>query len=134
MNLLSDFPRPCCGMPSAKRASPAGGSGRVAHRLPPIAMPRVQIEILPWLSQQLRPGTRGSIILEAEGTTLRDVLGRLAADEPNAAALALNPDDARWEGHVQVLLNDRLVIWRGEADTPLQAGDRLTLVPPYVGG
>jgi molybdopterin synthase sulfur carrier subunit len=59
--------------------------------------------------------------MQLEAATLRDV----------AAALKKDPLMAEWIETSAVAVNDTLV---ASLDTPLQSGDRVSLLPPVCGG
>jgi molybdopterin converting factor small subunit len=64
--------------------------------------------------------------------TLRSVLRGLSGRHPELAA-ALWHGDALGE-HIEVLVNDAVVGITHELDSPLTAGDRVTLLAQFMGG
>ncbi len=97
-------------------------------------MARVRVEVLPWVSDELRPGETGHVWIEADGATLHGLLKSLAESDPAFARLVFDLAADRPRDAIQVLVNDRAVAWLQERDAPLSAGDRVTLVPAYAGG
>ncbi len=77
---------------------------------------QIQVEVSPWLSDALRPGASGSLLLQVEASTLRDALARLATADEDFARLVFDVTGQHPREHVQVLHNDRLVAWLAEAD------------------
>ena len=66
-------------------------------------------------------GPIGKKPLEVEAGTLREVSDLLKQDETLAD----------WLPKCAVALNDTMV---GDLDTPLKAGDKITILPPVCGG
>lgn len=95
---------------------------------------KVQVETLPWLSEQLRPGSSGALLWQAEGATLRQALQHLALADETFARIVFDVDRQHPRDHVQLLHNDRVVAWLREADLPLAEDDRITVLPAFAGG
>lgn len=94
----------------------------------------VVVEILPWVSEELRPGEAAHLRFETRAATLRDLLKRLAAADAAFARLVYDPAADGPREYIQVLLNDRVVAWVEESGAPLNMGDRVTLISAYTGG
>lgn len=97
---------------------------------------RVTVEILPWLSTSLRPGTTGRILFEeaVPGRTLRDLLEEVAAKDDAFARLMYDREARDLRYPVLAVVNDQLLEFRGGLDTELSEGDRVTFLAAYTGG
>lgn len=97
---------------------------------------QVKVEILPWLSTQMRPGTTGRISLEhgLAGSTMRDLLEELASADPVFAQMIYDRQSRELRYPALVVVNDQLLDLLQGLDTPLSAGDAVTFMATYVGG
>jgi molybdopterin converting factor small subunit len=98
----------------------------------------VSVEAMAWVTRFVGgDGTRRKVFTEtlAPGATVRSVLADLSRRHP-----ALQ--DALWDrehpgelgDHVEILVNDAVLGLAHTLDSPLQDGDRITLVGQYAGG
>jgi len=96
----------------------------------------VTVKVWSILSAAFGLETSGARTLEIEvpeGATLLDLLRQLAAEYPGFASVMFDPSGEPSD-QVSVVLNDRLPELGLGLDTPLRAGDRVTLVQAYAGG
>lgn len=97
---------------------------------------RVQVEILPWLSEHVSVGHRGRLTLTKEvsdGITVREFLETLVSDNQPLRGLIF-VDSGRLAGYILLLLNGRLIELAGGMEAKLRPGDTLRLMPGYSGG
>ena len=95
------------------------------------------VEAVAWVTQFVGgDGTRRRVFEEAvaPGATVRTVLRSLSNRFPKL-------DEALWqrsgEGlaeHIEVLVNDAVLGITHDLDSPVQPGDRITLIGQYTGG
>ncbi len=81
----------------------------------------------------LRPSTGGARELEVDGSTVRDVLGGLAAQHP-ATESQLFSEDGQLNRYVNVYLNEEDVRVMDGLDTAVNSGDTLVILPAMAGG
>jgi molybdopterin converting factor small subunit len=96
----------------------------------------IRLEILPWLSQAFDGTGAARVVLErevAEGTTVCDLLDRLAVDHPSLRCI-LYDSDGKLAAYISIIINNRLFELSGGLDTELNAGDRVRLLPAFSGG
>ena len=81
----------------------------------------------------MRPISGGASSVEVEGATLREVLAALEAAHPGFADRLF---DASGELHkfVNVFVSDDDVRYLQGLDTPVKAGDTVSLIPAVAGG
>lgn len=104
-------------------------------------MNQVTVEIWLWLGQALgadfeSPSEMRSLKRETieEGTTIRQLLGRLARRYPPIAQTVFDIRAERPYPHVVVNYNDRVISPHIVHDQVLKNGDKVTVLPVYVGG
>jgi hypothetical protein len=93
------------------------------------------IEVLSWVTTFVGGDGTGRRILEEPWTPDSTVRGTLAAVSARFPELRA----ALWNGgelgeHIEVLVNDAVLGIDHTLDSPLVAGDRITLVGQYMGG
>jgi molybdopterin/thiamine biosynthesis adenylyltransferase/rhodanese-related sulfurtransferase/molybdopterin converting factor small subunit len=81
----------------------------------------------------LRPYVGGRDSLELEGTSVGELLERLSGEHA-ALRQHLFADDGRLRSFVNVYVNDRDIRQLAQRDTPVQAGDTVTIIPSIAGG
>jgi MoaD family protein len=81
----------------------------------------------------LRTATDGQKTVAVEGATVRDVLGRLAADHPGVREQVFRTDGTLHR-FLNVYVNDDDVRYTGGLETAVAAGDEVTLLPAVAGG
>ncbi|MCL4535307.1 MAG: MoaD/ThiS family protein [Bacteroidetes bacterium] len=100
-------------------------------------MSEVTVEFIPWLSQQLEPGRSGRLVVREsvqDNETVRDLLERMARNDPKLAANVFDLKTRNLHEHVAAVLNDRMIELLKGLDEPLKPGDTLTLLPTFQGG
>jgi molybdopterin converting factor small subunit len=104
-------------------------------------MNRVTIELWLWLGKELgddfeSPSEMRSIREEhvEEGTTIRQLLGNLARHYPPIARTIFDTKAKRLLPHVVVNYNDRVISPHVVHNQVLKDGDKITVLPMYMGG
>ena len=102
-----------------------------------MAMPRVRIEVIPWLTTAFGAPGSGRLVREEEvdpGATIRDLFDRLASQYERFAELVFDRDGRHLTGLVSVIFNDRILELQGGLDTTFADGDTIIILPAYSGG
>ncbi len=81
----------------------------------------------------LRQHTRGEARLEAEGSTLREVLGDLDTRHPGLFQRVVGGDGSLHR-FVNVYVNDEDVRYLGSLETEIKDGDVVSILPAVAGG
>ena len=81
----------------------------------------------------LRPHTGGERDVDAQGTTLRELLADLETRYPGITAMVLT-DDGALHRFVNVYLNDEDVRYLGSLETEVRPGDTVSILPAVAGG
>jgi molybdopterin converting factor small subunit len=68
------------------------------------------------------------------GETVRDVLRRWSARLPDLDSALWSPDHSQLGEHIEVVVNDAVLGVTHQLDSPLQQGDRITLLGQFMGG
>ncbi len=99
-------------------------------------MPKVSVEILPWLSQAVVPGQSGRLLLEMEvqGSRIRDLLEALAAAYPSFAGKVYDTGRRDTTDLVEIALNGKMLGYSDTLDAAIADGDTVLLLPAYGGG
>lgn len=101
------------------------------------AIGHVTVEAVAWVTQFVGgDGTRRKLFEEAmaPGATVRSVLHQVSDRFPKLdEALWQRPGGALTE-HIEVLVNDAVLGISHDLDSPVQPGDRITLIGQYTGG
>ena len=104
-------------------------------------MNRVTIELWFWLSQELGAGFESlsemrSVRQEVvkDSMTIRQLLDHLARRHPAIARIVFDRKAQRTYPHVVVNYNDRVISPHVVHDQPLKDGDKITILPMYMGG
>lgn len=95
----------------------------------------VTVEATSWVTKFLGGDGVGRMLVDlpvGPGATVRSVLTELSTRHPELA-------EALWNGrdlgeHMEVLVNDAVLGIAHEIDSPVAPGDRITLLPQFVGG
>jgi len=69
-----------------------------------------------------------------EGTTVRELLGRLADESLTFAELVYDRADDRLKEYAALILNGQTIELAGGLDRRLEPGDHLLLLPGFSGG
>lgn len=100
-------------------------------------MQTVSLEYYSWIATQLKGvgerGTTEHLPIEG-GTTVRDLLARLAAESPKFAELVYDREGDRLKEYAALILNGQTIELAGGLDRPLEPGDQLLLLPGFAGG
>jgi len=81
----------------------------------------------------MRPISGGNSTVEVEGTTLRDVLAALDAAH-NGFKDRLFDDSGELHKFVNIFVSDDDVRYLQGLDTPVKAGDTVSIIPAVAGG
>ncbi len=97
---------------------------------------RIKVEILPWLSDMLRPGTVGSLRFEHQmaGATVGDLLEDLAEADPAFGRLIYDRKARELRYPARAIVNERLLEFMEGLDTLLAEGDTVSFMAAYTGG
>jgi len=80
-----------------------------------------------------RPATSGADLVAVEAATVAEALNQLCARHETLRG-RLFREQGRLNRFVNIYRNDEDIRYLGDLDTPLNAGDRLSLVPAVAGG
>jgi molybdopterin converting factor small subunit len=95
------------------------------------------IEVTTWVTKLVGGDGSGSRVTEegfAPGETIRDVLRRWSARFPDLDAALWDPTRTALGAHIEVLVNDAVLGVSHELDSPLEGGERITLLGQFMGG
>jgi molybdopterin converting factor small subunit len=81
----------------------------------------------------LRPHAGGVRDVDANGTTLRELLDDLETRYPGITAMVLT-DDGALHRFVNVYVNDEDVRYLGSLETEVRPGDTVSILPAVAGG
>ncbi|MGI9611951.1 MAG: ubiquitin-like small modifier protein 1 [Acidimicrobiales bacterium] len=81
----------------------------------------------------LRPAANGQSAVEANGTSVGDVVDSLIADYPALAENLVDPEGSIRK-FVNVYVNDEDIRFIEKLDTPLTDGDEVAILPAVAGG
>ncbi len=103
----------------------------------PLGALQVELEVLAWITTFVGGSGSGRTLFEeaiVPGETVGDLLRRLSQRFPEL-------DRALWDAsrkglgeHIEVLVNDAVLGVTHTLESPLQNGDRVTLLGQYMGG
>ena len=97
----------------------------------------VSLEYYSWIATQLKGaderGTTDHLTIE-DGTTVRELLARLADESPKFAELVYERADDRLKEYAALILNGQTIELAGGLDRKLEPGDQLLLLPGFSGG
>ena len=100
-------------------------------------MPKVRLELQPWIAAKLGAKSTGWLTLEqevVEDTTINDFLTTMIESYPNFRELIYNPDTGIVTEQINFVLNDRLLTFQEISETRLTDGDIILIIPLYTGG
>ena len=95
------------------------------------------IEVTTWVTKLVGgDGSGGRLTDEAlaPGETVREVLRRWSARFPELDAALWDPTGTALGEHIEVLVNDAVLGVTHELDSPLEGGERITLLGQFMGG
>ena len=104
---------------------------------PAIAGLTVTIEVTTWVTKLVGGDGSGSRVTQevcAAGETVRDVLRRWSARFPELDAALWDPTGSALGAHLEVLVNDSVLGVNHELDSPIEGGERITLLGQFMGG
>jgi MoaD family protein len=81
----------------------------------------------------LRAQAGGAAVIEIDGSTIGEVLGRLVSDHPGLAGQVV-AEDGSLNRFVNVYVNDDDVRYLQQLDTPVANGDEISILPAVAGG
>ena len=97
----------------------------------------VTIEVLAWVTQFVGgDGTRRKVFDEAiaPGATVRSVLSGVSDRYPTLRDVLWTRPGGELAEHIEILVNDAVLGLSDTLDSPVQDGDRITLLAQYAGG
>lgn len=97
----------------------------------------VTIEAIAWVTQFVGgDGTRRTLLTESApvGATVRQVLQQVSGRFPKLHDVLWDTASRGLAEHIEIFVNDAVLGLKHELDSPLQDGDRITLVGQYTGG
>ena len=95
------------------------------------------VEVVSWVTKFIGGGGAGRKEFEepfVQGETVRDVLGRFSARYPELDTALWDASKKELGEHVEVMVNNAVLGVSHSIDSPLAAGDRITLLGQYMGG
>jgi molybdopterin synthase sulfur carrier subunit len=81
----------------------------------------------------LRPTVGGERVVAAEGATLRELIDNVEQRHPGFAGQLLETDGAQ-RRFVNIYVNDEDIRYLNGLDTPVDAGDVISILPSVAGG
>ncbi len=103
----------------------------------PTSTVEVTVEVVAWVTQFVGgDGTRRRLFQETlpPGATVRDALQGVCARYPSLAEALWTPGGRELAEHIEVLVNDAVLGVAHTLDSPLNEGDRITLIGAFTGG
>ena len=100
-------------------------------------MGMVQLKIPPWIASMLNTPSSDWLILEKEiekGTTIGNLLSELALSNNEFKKNIFDPDTGKCSGQAVVSLNKSVLRYSDVAETKLNDGDSIMLLPVHIGG
>lgn len=100
-------------------------------------MGRVQLKIPPWVASILNTPSSDWLILEKEiggETTIGNLLAELALGNTEFQKAVFDPNTGKSSRQVMVFLNKSILQYSDIAETKLNDGDSIVLLPVYLGG
>jgi len=97
----------------------------------------VTVEVTTWVTKHVGGDGSGSTVFTeafAPGERVRDVLRRCSARFPELDAALWSPDRSELGEHIEVVVNDAVLGVTHGLDSPLNNGDRITLLGQFMGG
>lgn len=107
------------------------GPSKAAGALP------VTLEVTTWVTKQVGGDGSGARLFEepfAAGDTVRTVLRRFSHRFPELDAALWNPTRTELGESIEVIVNDAVLGVHHRLDSPLEGGERITLLGQFMGG
>ena len=104
---------------------------------PQSAIGHVTIEVVAWVTRFVGgDGTRRQVFQEsvAPDASVRTILGQVSDRYPALREALWDAASRELSEHIEVLVNDAVLGVTHTLDSPVQDGDRITLVGQYTGG
>lgn len=98
---------------------------------------QVTVEVTTWVTRLAGgDGTGSRVFVEpfAPGETLRQVLRRCSQRFPALDAALWDPSGTGLGEHIEVVVDEAVLGVVHDLDTPLQGGERITLLGQFMGG
>ena len=95
------------------------------------------MEVTTWVTRLVGGDGTGRREFEetfSPGETVRDVLRRCSARFPELDAALWTPDRRDLAEHIEVMVNDAVLGVAYDLDSPLNGGERITLLGQFMGG
>jgi len=95
------------------------------------------VEVTTWVSKYVGGDGAGPRTFDepfAPGEAVADVIRRFSARFPQLEAALWNADKTALGEHIEVLVNDAVLGVTHDLDTPLEGGERITLLGQFMGG
>jgi len=106
-------------------------------RNPQSAIGHVTVEVVAWVTRFVGgDGTRRQVFQEpvAPDASVRTILGQVSDRYPALREALWDAAGRELSEHIEVLVNDAVLGLAHTLDSPVQDGDRITLVGQYTGG
>jgi molybdopterin converting factor small subunit len=97
----------------------------------------VTIEVTTWVTKHVGGDGGGSRVFEeafTSGDTVRTILRRFSRRFPELDAALWNPTRTELGESIEVVVNDAVLGVHHELDSPLEGGERITLLGQFMGG
>ena len=107
------------------------GQSRATGTLP------VTVEVTTWVTKHVGGDGGGSRLFEESFTaadTVRSVLRRFSRRFPELDAALWNPTRTELGESIEVVVNDAVLGVHHQLDSPLEGGERITLLGQFMGG
>ena len=105
--------------------------GQVTRALP------VQVEVTTWVTKHVGGDGGGTRMFEeafSPGDTVRTLLRRFSRRFPELDDALWNPTRTELGESIEVVVNDAVLGVRHDLDSPLEGGERITLLGQFMGG
>jgi|RhiMethySRZTD1v2_1073278.scaffolds.fasta_scaffold4011890_1 molybdopterin converting factor small subunit len=97
----------------------------------------VTVEVTTWVTKHVGGDGGGSRVFEepyADGDTVRTVLRRFSRRFPELDDALWNPTRTELGESIEVVVNDAVLGVHHQLDSPLEGGERITLLGQFMGG
>ena len=97
----------------------------------------VQLEVTTWVTKHVGGDGGGTRMFEesvASGDTVRSVLRRFSRRFPELDSALWNPTRTELGESIEVVVNDAVLGVHHDLDSPLEGGERITLLGQFMGG
>ena len=95
----------------------------------------ISVELYGWLREAVQAGGEPGVLgEEAEGLSVAELVMKLLNRSKGSMGEMVDAETGEIKGGIWIVLNERLLEFKEAEKTMLKEGDRLLLMPPYVGG